>query len=190
MDTWTHIFFTKYYSTTRSTAGSVGGYRPWIQRANYKCPHTGDCMESYLWLLDCTRGNCIAGITMLILCWEICISVEGYWSRISFLVMSLSHYAAAKSLQSCPTLCNTIEDSPPGSAVPAILQARTLEWIAISFSNAWKWKVKVKSLNHMDCSLPGSSVHGIFQARELEWRAIASSFMSVGHTCSNVVPPD
>ena len=147
MDTWTHIFFTKYYSTTRSTAGSVCGYRPWIQRANYKCPHTGDCMESCLWLLDCTRGNCIAGITLLILCWEICSSVEGDWARISCLVMSLSHYAAAKSLQSCPTLCNTIEDSPPGSAVPAILQARTLEWVAISFSNAWKWKVKVKSLS-------------------------------------------
>ena len=55
--------------------------------------------------------------------------------------------AAAKSLQSCPTLCDPIDGSPPGSAVPGILQARTLEWIAISFSNAWKWKVKVKSLS-------------------------------------------
>ena len=54
--------------------------------------------------------------------------------------------AAAKSLQSCPTLCDPIDSSPPGSPVPGILQARTLEWIAISFSNAWKWKVKVKSL--------------------------------------------
>ena len=53
--------------------------------------------------------------------------------------------AAAKSLQSCPTLCDPIDGSPPGSAVPGILQARTLEWVAISFSNAWKWKVKVKS---------------------------------------------
>ena len=53
--------------------------------------------------------------------------------------------AVAKSLQSCPTLCNPIEDSPPGSPVPGILQARTLEWVAISFSNAWKWKVKRKS---------------------------------------------
>ena len=49
--------------------------------------------------------------------------------------------AAAKSLQSCPTLCDPIDGSPPGSAVPEILQARTLEWVAISFSNAWKWKV-------------------------------------------------
>ena len=54
--------------------------------------------------------------------------------------------AAAKSLQSCLTLCNPIDGSPPGSAIPGILQARTLEWAAISFSNAWKWKVKVKSL--------------------------------------------
>ena len=57
--------------------------------------------------------------------------------------------AAAKSLQSYPTLCNPREGSPPGSPVPGILQARTLEWVAISFSNAWKWKVKVKSLSHV-----------------------------------------
>ena len=54
---------------------------------------------------------------------------------------------AAKSLQSCPTLCNSIDGSPPGSPIPGVLQARTLEWVAISFSNAWKWKVKVKSLS-------------------------------------------
>ena len=57
----------------------------------------------------------------------------------------LAAAAAAKSLQSCPTLCDPIDGSPPGSALPGILQARTLEWVAISFSNAWKWKVKVKS---------------------------------------------
>ena len=57
--------------------------------------------------------------------------------------------AAAKSLQSCPTLCDPIDGSPPGSPVPGILQARTLEWVAISFSNAWKWKVKVKSLSRV-----------------------------------------
>ena len=55
--------------------------------------------------------------------------------------------AAAKSLQSCPTLCDPIDGSPPGSPVPGILQARTLEWVAISFSNARKWKVKAKSLS-------------------------------------------
>ena len=53
----------------------------------------------------------------------------------------------AKSLQLCPTLCNPIDSSPQGSPVPGILQARTLEWVAISFSNAWKWKVKVKLLS-------------------------------------------
>ena len=57
--------------------------------------------------------------------------------------------AAAKSLQSCLTLCNPIDGSPPGSPVPGILQARTLEWVAISFSKAWKWKVKVKSLSRV-----------------------------------------
>ena len=57
--------------------------------------------------------------------------------------------AAAKLSQSCPTLCNPIDGSPPGSAVPGILQARTLEWVAISFSITWKWKVKVKSLSRI-----------------------------------------
>ena len=56
---------------------------------------------------------------------------------------------AAKSLQSCLTLCNPIDGSPPGSPIPGILQARTLEWVAISFSNAWKWKVKVKSISRV-----------------------------------------
>ena len=57
--------------------------------------------------------------------------------------------AAAKWLQSCPTLCDPIDGSPPGSAIPGILQARTLEWVAISFSNAWKWKLKGKSLSRV-----------------------------------------
>ena len=57
--------------------------------------------------------------------------------------------ATAKSLQSCPTLCDPIDGSPPGSPVPGILQARTLEWVAIAFSNAWKGKVKVKLLNRV-----------------------------------------
>ena len=76
-----------------------------------------------------------------------CLLHLGFWGQ------SLSWWfaaaAAAKSLQSCPTLCNPIDGSPPGSPVPGILQARTLEWVAISFSNAWQWKVKVKSLSHV-----------------------------------------
>ena len=57
--------------------------------------------------------------------------------------------AAAKSLQLGPTLCHLRDGSPPGSPVPGILQARTLEWVAISFSNAWEWEVKVKLLSHV-----------------------------------------
>ena len=64
-------------------------------------------------------------------------------------VKALTAAAAAKSLQSCPTLCDPIDGLPPGSPVPGILQARTLEWVAISFSNAGKWKVKVKSLSRV-----------------------------------------
>ena len=68
--------------------------------------------------------------------------------------------AAAKSLQSCPTLCDPIDGSPPGSPVPGILQVRTLEWVAISFPNAWKWKVKVKSLSRVQLlATPWTSVY-------------------------------
>ena len=67
----------------------------------------------------------------------------GFW-HVCFVLVTA---AAANSLQLCPTLCDPIDGSPPGSTVPGILQARTLEWVAISFSNAWKWKVKVKLLS-------------------------------------------
>ena len=88
-------------------------------------------------------------------------------------ILSRPSAAAAKSLQLCLTLCDPVDGSPPGSAIPGTLQARTLEWVAISFSNAWKWKVKSESevaqscptpSDPMDCSPPGSSVHGTFQA--------------------------
>ena len=103
---------------------------------------------------------------------------------LTFLIFAAA--AAAKSLQSCLTLCDPIDSSPPGSPVPGILQARTLEWVAISFSNAWKVKSgsEVAQLcptlsNPMDCSPPGSSIHGIFQARVLEW----------GATCTKLFTP-
>ena len=68
--------------------------------------------------------------------------------------------AAAKSLQLCPTLCDPRDGSPPGSPIPEILQARTLEWVAISFSNAWKWKVKVKSLSRVQLlATPWTAAH-------------------------------
>ena len=78
-------------------------------------------------------------------------SRQEYWSwgAIAFSNMTYAAAAAAKLLQSCPTLWDPIDGSPPGSPVPGILQARTLEWVAISFSSAWKWKVKVKSLGHV-----------------------------------------
>ena len=108
-----------------------------------------------------------------------------FQSRTQVLVVLLNTGDADKSLQSCPTLCDPTDGSPPGSPVPGILHARVLEWVAISFSKAWTWKVKVKSLsriwlsNPMDCSLPGSSRHRIFQARVLEWGAIAFSEYSI-----------
>ena len=61
----------------------------------------------------------------------------------------ISYAAAAKLLQLCPTLCDPRDGSPPGSPIPGILQARTLEWVATSFSSAWKWKVKVKLLSRV-----------------------------------------
>ena len=78
------------------------------------------------------------------------------WFTYHFFVLP----AAAKSLQSCPTLFDPIDGSPPGSPVPGILQARTQEWVAISFSNTWKWKVKVKSLSRVRLvATPWSAVH-------------------------------
>ena len=74
-------------------------------------------------------------------------SIPGQWNR--NLYVSVAAAAAAKLLQLCPTLCNPIDGSPAGSPVSGILQARTLEWVAISFSNAWKWKVKVKLLSRV-----------------------------------------
>jgi len=74
-----------------------------------------------------------------ILEWFLCLNVKD----------RVAAATAAKSLQLCPTLCNPIDGSPPGSPVLGILQARTLEWVAISFSNEWKWKVKVKLLSRV-----------------------------------------
>ena len=75
-------------------------------------------------------------------------SRQEYWSGVPLLSTHFSA-ATAKSLQSCLTLCHPIDGSPPGSPVPGILQARTMEWVTISFSIAWKWKVKVKSLSRV-----------------------------------------
>ena len=96
--------------------------------------------------------------------------------------------AAAKSLQSCPTPCDPIDGSPPGSPIPEILQARTLEWAAISFSKAWKWKVKVKSLSQV--RLLATPWTAAYQAppsmgfsRQEYWSVVPlpSPFMSLAH---------
>ena len=109
--------------------------------------------------------------------WRLCVSTAGgtgsvpgqgtkipHAAQVVHHQRSVLHYsvlwfaaAAAKSLQSCPTLCDPIDGSPPGPLVPGIIQARTLEWVAISFSNAWKWSRSVMS----DCLRP----HGLQPTR-------------------------
>ena len=80
--------------------------------------------------------------------------------KICLMSMKLAAAAAVKSFQSCPTLCNPTDGSPRGSPIPGILQARTLEWVAISFSSAWKWKVKVKSLSCVQLlAIPRTAVY-------------------------------
>ena len=109
------------------------------------------------------------------------------WSALrwqSLIFISITPLIAAKSLQLYLTLCDPIDGRPPGSPVPGILQARILEWVAISFSNAWKGKVKVKSLSPVGLlATPWTAAyqvppsHGIFKARVLGWGAIALDFL-------------
>ena len=121
--------------------------------------------EDYLWIpMFHTPGDSKDGIFTWGL--DVIISTQSYDPAAAA--------AAAKALQLCPTLCDPRDGRPPGSPVPGILQARTLEWVAISFSNAWKWKSESEVAQScptlcdpIDSSLPGSSVHGIFQARVL-----------------------
>ena len=102
--------------------------------------HWGRTLSSFLWHLQ----YILSETTFINLTWGLVKTLAFSWNDL----FTLSRRAAAaKSLQSCPTLCDPIDGSPPGSPVPGILQARTLEWVAISFSRAWKWKVKVKSLS-------------------------------------------
>ena len=101
--------------------------------------------------------------------WVLRIRWPKYWS-FSFNIEAYT--AAAKSLQSCPTLCDPIDSSPPGSPLPGILQARTLEWVAISFSNAWKWKWKWSHSVVSDSQQP----HGLQPTRLLHpWDFLGKS---------------
>ena len=97
--------------------------------------------------------------------------------------------AAATSLQSCPTLCDPIDGSPPGSPVPGILQARTLEWVAISFSSAWKWKVKAKSLSRVQLlATPCTAAHqaplSMGLSRQEYWSGVPLPSPSITIVCS------
>ena len=101
--------------------------------------------------------------------------------------------AAAKSLQLCPTLCNPRDGGPPGSPVPGILQARTLEWVAISFSNAWKWKVKVKSLSRVRILVtPWTAAHqappSMGFSRQEDWSGVPLQY-SVNIDCIRTQKP-
>ena len=97
---------------------------------------------------------------------------------------SLHQSAAAKLLQSCPALCDPIDSSPPGSPVPGIFQARTLEWAAISFSNAWEWKVKVKLLSRVRLfATPWTTAHqallsmGFYRQEYWSWAPLPSPLL-------------
>ena len=94
----------------------------------------------------CDRAG---SMTWRVMSWLWVLALQFVVSRITLIMYLIISAATAKSLQSCPALCDPIEGSPPGSPVPGILQTRTPEWVAISFSNAWKWKVKVKLLSRV-----------------------------------------
>ena len=92
------------------------------------------------------------------------------------------------SLQSCPTLCDPIDGSPPGSPVPGILQARTLEWVAISFSNAWKWKVK--SLSHVWLlATPWTAAHQAPPSMGFSRQEYWSGLLLVAQLCPTLCNP-
>ena len=112
----------------------------------------------------------------------VCIKAPAPDCSVSMWLALIGPAAATKSLQSCPTLCDPIDGSPPGFPVPGILQARTLEWGCHFLLQCMKVKSEsevaqlcLTPSDPMDCSLPGSSIHGIFQARVLEWGAISFS---------------
>ena len=122
---------------------------------------------------------------MLVNCWFLLRAVKLIHLHVSSIKVpaaAAAAAAAAKSLQLCPTLCDPIDGSPPGSPVPGILQAGALEWVAISFLQCMKVKSESEVTQScltlrdpIDCSPPDFSVHGILEARVLEWVATAFS---------------
>ena len=137
----------------------------------WKFAHTDLLNDWYNWLSDTSllchlhhRSHYI----MMSLCMCVCVFLR-----------HLSPPLFAHTLQSCPTLCSPTDSSPPGSCVPGILQAKTLEWAAISFSNACMHAKLLQSCPTpcypIDSSPPGSPIPGILQAKTLEWAAISFS---------------
>ena len=140
--------FVTPWTVTHQAPLSMGIFRQGYQ-SELLCPPPGDLPPR-----DWTCVSCIAGRIFYL--WSTREALELCYGRqnnavsqmaTSCTLVPMSAAAAAKLRQSCPTLCDPIDGSPPGSAVPGIHQARTLDWVAISSSNAWKWKVKVKSLS-------------------------------------------
>ena len=108
-----------------------------------------------------------------------------------FLLNFVLSAAAAKSLQSCLTLWDPIDGSPPGSSTPGILQVRTLEWVAISFSNAWKWKVKVKSLSQVRLlATPWTAAHqappSMGFSRQEDWTGVPLPSLPISYSPHHV----
>ena len=101
----------------------------------------------YSWIYIWEKRNTSSKWYMLLMFIAALLTIAKIWKQPKSL--STDELLAAKSLQSCLTLCDPIDGSPPGSPVPGILQSRVLEWVAISFSNAGKWKVKVKSFSRV-----------------------------------------
>ena len=137
----------------------LAGYSPGLERVGHDWGDLASMrMISLLKPLALSISNVIYHSVGLVSLTKIQISWE---KGLCILLICIYPAAAtAKSLQSCPTLCDPIDGSPPGSPVPGILQARTLEWVAISFSNVWKWKGKVKSFIHVQLlETPWTAAH-------------------------------
>ena len=131
------VFCSKYFSNALAGSNIVYG---WLGGFYWTISYL--CFQIFLGLNYCSHV-----LWQKILASKI--SIFHVFECALLLLFSSSAAAAAKLLQLCPTLCNPIDGSPWGSPVPGILQARTLEWVAISFSNAWEWKVKVNTLSRI-----------------------------------------
>ena len=108
------------------------------------------------------------------------------------MILYITYAAAAKSLQSCPTLCDPTEGRPSGSPVPGILKARTLKWVAISFSNAWKWKVKVKLLSCVQLlAMPWTAAYqappSMGLSRQEYWSGVPSPSPYITYICYYII---